>query len=268
MLVTCSGNVILVDTLRRIREELGIPIVNQWLDCKQTFVGGMGSSGQDVGQKHIASEFDLVWTSSRSTCEWYMVEGGRPLYLPEGFSPILTPHLPLEKFFDVGFLGSRYGLRQDYIDLLRRAGLTVDARGYGWPSPPLAIDEMGTFFGNCKVNLGLGGVGYSMELTTIKGRDFEVPGAGCCYLTTYNPDLAAFFDIGKEIACFRTPQEMVEMAIDLVNDPGRRAEMAVLAHSRSLREHRWLHRFQEVLSVLGLIDDIATDGACEERTGA
>ena len=65
----CSGKLILKDTLRRIREELGIPIVNQWLDCKQNFKGGMGPNGQDIGMKDIAPEFDLVWTSSRSVCE-------------------------------------------------------------------------------------------------------------------------------------------------------------------------------------------------------
>ncbi len=92
VLICASGKLILGGTLRAIHEELGIPTVNQWLDCKQNFEGGLGPHGQDTGQKDIASEFDLVWTSSRSMCEPYLAVGARPLYLPEGFSPRLTPN--------------------------------------------------------------------------------------------------------------------------------------------------------------------------------
>jgi hypothetical protein len=254
VLLPCSGNLILKDTLRRIREQLGIPVVNQWLDCKQNFERGVGPYGQDIGQKDIAPEFDLVWTSSRSVCEWYLAVGARPIFLPEGFSPQLTPRLDCVKKHEVGFLGACYGLRPDYIKALRKAGMKVMARGYGWPGEgSVPLTEMGRFFGECKVNLGMGGVGYSMELTTLKGRDFEVPGAGGAYLTTYNADLANFFHIGREILCYHSIDEMVELASRLVRHDDFREELAARAYARAMREHRWVHRFQVILEILGIL---------------
>ena len=255
-LIMTNGSYILKSTLRRIREELGIPTVHQWLDCKQTFIGGMGPHGQDVGQIDVAPEFDVVWTSSRATCEWYMAIGARPLFLPEGFSPRQTPKLERPKVADVGFLGASYGLRPDYIEALRKAGLSVLVAGHGWQDGRvIGLEEMGEFFASSKLNLGIGGVGYSMKLTTLKGRDFEVPGAGGAYLTTFNADLAQFFDIGREIACYQSMEEMVEVARRLVRDDQARLAMAERGYARALREHRWMHRFLDVLRALGAYDE-------------
>ena len=255
ILCTHSGSVILKDTLRRIREEFGVPIVNQWLDCKQNFEAKMGPHGQDMGQKDIAPEFDMVWTSSRSVCEWYMALGARPLFLPEGFSPHFTPRINCKKIMDVGFVGACYGQRPDYINALRHSGISVTAAGYGWKdSYVVPNDEMGKFIGSSKVSLGMGGVGYSMDLTTLKGRDFDIPGAGGAYLTTFNPDLAEFYHIGKEILCYQSKDEMVELAHQLINDESLRVNLAENGYARAMREHRWSHRFKTVLDVLGLIE--------------
>jgi hypothetical protein len=253
LLITGSGNVIHRDTLRRIREEWGIPTVNQWLDCKQNFRSGVISNGQDTGQIDIAPEFDAVWTSSRTMCEPYLCVGARPLYLPEGFSPRLTPRVVGPQKYAVGFMGARYGLRQDYIMALRRAGVDVAVRGPGWGTAEVPLSQMGEFFGQCKINLGFGGVGYSMALTTLKGRDFEVPGAGGVYLTTYNDDLAEFFRLGEEILCYRTPREMVEIVIDLLKDDRRRDSIAEHAYRRAMSEHRWSQRYRTVLHCLGVL---------------
>jgi len=265
VLITCSGNVILKDTLRHIREELGILTVNQCLDCKQMFEAGPGPHGQDLGQRDIAPEFDMVWTTSRSVCEWYMAVGARPVFLSPGFSPRLTPRVNCVKTIDVGFLGACYGLRPDYIDALRRAGLSVRVGGYGWDgNAVIPLDKMGQFFGSCKVNLGMGGIGYSMKLRTVKGRDFEVPGAGGAYLTTYNPDLASFFHIGEEILCYQSMDEMVELACRLVRDDTFRESLANKAYARSMREHRWLHRFTTILEIMGVLH--AADGEAKRAS--
>jgi len=188
---------------------------------------------------------------------WYFISAE----ITEGFSPRLTPRTDLPKTSDVGFLGECYGLRPDYVNALRKAGLSVAAAGYGWPgSKPVPLDEMGTFLAGSRVVLGIGGVGYSMKLTTLKGRDFEVPGAGGVYLTTYNPDLANFFTIGEEILCYQSKDEMVELTRRLIRDEQWRTEMGDQAYRRSMREHRWLHRYQEVLSALGIFNNKTEKG--------
>jgi hypothetical protein len=256
ILFTCNGGVILKATVRRIREELGIPTVNQWLDCKHTFVSGRQCHGQDTGICDIAPEFDLSWTSAPSTCSWYLAVGAKPVFLPEGYSERLLPRLPRNEKVDVVFLGARYGARPDYIMALRRAGLTVQTAGPGWAeSVPVPMNAMAEFFCSGKVCLGIGGVGYSDQLTTLKGRDFEVPGSGGTYLTTFNPDLVNFFDVGTEIVCYRTVDEMVELARQLVRDEARRVTVGNRAAVRATFQHRWVHRFADILNGLGILEE-------------
>jgi hypothetical protein len=249
-----TGSIVLKETIQRIRDEFRIPVINNWLDCKQNFAGGKMACGQDRGQIDIAPEFDLVCTSSRSTCEWYMAIGANPLFLPEGFSPRLTPRVDCHKIYDVGFLGAKYGPRCDYTSFLSNAGINIETRGYGWEKGGISLNKMGSFFGQCKVNLGMGGIGYSTDLLTLKGRDFEVPGAGGVYLTSFNPDLADFFEIGKEIVCYQSLDEMLFLSRCLLNNDDWRRDIAERAYKRSMREHRWLHRFEKILSLLGILE--------------
>ncbi|MDQ3915628.1 MAG: glycosyltransferase [Actinomycetota bacterium] len=253
VLLTTTGSFVLKDTIRRIREDLGIPVVSQSLDDRHTFRMGTGPHGQDRGQVDVGVAADVVWTSSSVATDWYAAEGGRPVFLPEGFSPRLTPRLPRKELFDVGFLGQRTPPRDRLVTLLRRAGLTVQARGWGWPEGSLDLAGMGLFFSQNKVNLGIGGVNYSMKLTTLKGRDFEVPGAGQTYLTTFDPDLALCFRIGEEIACYGNEFHMVDLAYELARDEQWRTDMADKAYARSMAEHRWLHRFEWLLTNLGIM---------------
>jgi hypothetical protein len=253
LLVTTTGAFVLKDTIRRIREELGIPVVSQSLDDRHTFRMGQGPHGQDLGQIDVGVAADLMWTSSSIATDWYAAEGGRPVFLPEGFSPKLTPRLPRNERFDVGFLGQRTPPRDRLVNMLRKSGLSVQARGWGWPEGSLELTDMGRFFSENRVNLGIGGVNYSMKLTTLKGRDFEVPGAGQTYLTTFDPDLALCFRVGEEIACYGTDFHAVDLAHELARDEGWRTDMADRAYARSMAEHRWIHRFEWLLTNLGIM---------------
>jgi spore maturation protein CgeB len=100
----------------------------------------------------------------------------------------------------------------------------------------------------------MGGIEYSETLTNVKGRDFEIPGTGGgMYLTTFNADLAQHFVAGQEIACYGTRDEMLELIRWYLRHPGEADAMAVRARERSLREHRWLHRYEKLLSILGVL---------------
>jgi hypothetical protein len=68
--------------VRQITEELGIPTVNVSLDDKQGWAGRRKDEYRS-GAVDITSAFDLFITSARIACEWHLVEGGRPIYLPE-----------------------------------------------------------------------------------------------------------------------------------------------------------------------------------------
>jgi spore maturation protein CgeB len=105
-----------------------------------------------------------------------------------------------------------------------------------------------------KIILGLGGIGWSADLKNLKGRDFDAPAVGtAAYLTSFNPELGEHFDIGKEICCFSSPDECVDVAQDLLANQSRRQSIAQRGRERCLRAHTWGKRFERVLEGLGVL---------------
>jgi hypothetical protein len=126
-----TGHELHRDALRELREEIGAPMVIMCLDDKQSWDLHQ-VDGQNAGQKDIAKEFDLYWTSARVCLDWCLVEGGRPIYLPEGFNAAAYRPLAEPKDIEVSFVGARYGFRAGLVDFLRRHGVKVAAFGPGW----------------------------------------------------------------------------------------------------------------------------------------
>jgi spore maturation protein CgeB len=251
-----QGNEILAATIQRIRDKLGIPCINMCLDDKQSW-GTRGLGEQWNGQRALAGVFDLYWTSARVCCQWIAAEGGLPIYMPEGCDPSqFYPQPGVPQDIDVSFVGACYGPRPQMIRALRDAGIDVKVSGPGWGRDITRAkgDELVNVFRRSKINLGLGAVLHSMNITNVKGRDFEVPcTGGGVYLTQYNSDLAEHFHIGQEIACYHNFIDMVEQVQFLLSEDARRAEMSRRARERCLREHRWAHRYLTLLKILGIV---------------
>jgi len=246
--------------IQRTIDELGIPTVNMCLDDKQSWEGPWFGN-QRLGQIDIAASFDISWTSARVACEWYLVEKARPIYLPEGFDASSYRPIDIKKDLDLSFVGGAYGFRPWIVRDLRRRGLDVAAFGDGWEREGVWGDAQVEVFNRSVVNIGLGGIGYSERLTNVKTRDFEIPGTGGgVYLTTYNSDLARHFVIGKEILCYQSVDELVEQARQCIAEPDEAAVIAINGRRRCLREHRWLHRYARICSILGILDKVDCPG--------
>lgn len=250
VLFSCNGSVVLADTIKWIKDELGLLVVNQWLDCKHTFYSGERLNGQDCGLVDIAPYFDVSWTSSRAVCPWYYAVGATPYCAPEGFCPATFPRENLTMTHEVSFVGACYGSRLELVEGLRRAGIRVTTAGPGWRGGLgiISFAEMSRLYNSTRINLGIGRIGYSTEMTTLKGRDFEVPGSGGAYLTTYDWELATYYQVGPEILCYKSVVEAVDIIryylshkgeLDLVRERGR---------ERAMKCHRWRNRFLDLLT--------------------
>lgn len=249
-----GGQSVSPDVVRQITAELGIPTVNMSLDDKQGWAGRYNDECR-AGAVDITAAIDLFMTSARVACEWHLVEGGRPIYLLEGFDASAYRPLSVEKDIPVSFVGAAYGPRIPIVQYLRRHGVCIQTFGKGWPRTDW-VDDTVEVFSRSHINLGIGGIEYSERLTNVKGRDFEIPGTGGgVYLTSFNPDLAQYFIVGEEILCYRNRNEMLELIRYYLAHPEEAAEIARRGRERSLREHRWLHRYKKILHVLGVLEE-------------
>jgi spore maturation protein CgeB len=98
--------------------------------------------------------------------------------------------------------------------------------------------------------LGVSAIGHCDDFVALKLRDFDGPMSGTCYLTQANPDLAAHYEIGKEIVTYCDVDECVDNARHLLSHEDERESIARAGRLRAEREHSWDKRFASVLGAL------------------
>ena len=246
-----SGEIVAPETVEEIAN-FGIPVVNLCLNDKEAFVGKV-RDGLALGLRDICRYFDLCWTSTEDALEKYIVEGGLPIYLPEGANPELHKPYDVEKTIDVSFVGQCYGNRPEIIQKLYNYGVYIEAYGYGWPNGPLSIEEMVKMYSRSKINLGFGGVAGHSNTYCLKGRDFEVPMSGGLYLTEHHPELESFYDLSKEIVTYNHFGDLVEKIKYLLSNPEIADVIRSNGRQRALKEHTWEMRFGKIFNLMGLI---------------
>ena len=247
-----GGQEISAELIRRITESYGIPTANMTFDDKHGWVGPNVGEHR-TGAADITAEFDLFATSARVACEWHMVEGGRPIYMPEGVDINHYKPSGVKTDIPVSFVGGAYGFRPRIVRDLNRYGVDVKTYGDGWKNSGW-IKSSVDIFNRSIINIGMGGIGYAERLTNVKGRDFEIPGTGGgVYLTSFNADLAQHFIIGSEILCYHSLDELIELIRYYLARPDEAAAIAYNARERCVKEHRWIHRYKKMLSILGVL---------------
>lgn len=241
---------------RHISDELikglhrrGIWTVIMSLDDKHQFSYPVDTVTEEPHQLRVARQVDLYWTTWKVGANIVRKIGGNPWYSGEAANPDFYRSLGLERDLDVVFVGANYGYRGRFIRYLLRRGISIECYGYGWPNGPVSSVEMVRLFNRAKVVLGIGGVGRMIGVKHLKGRDFEVPMCGALYLTSYNPELCDFFDIGREILCYSSLEECEELVVWAL---GHLDDCEIIRHAarkRSLSEHTWEYRLKSLLEL-------------------
>ena len=203
-----SGRTVFPGVIRSIGQ-MGISTLCLSLDDKAKFFGDLELTGYP-GMVDIANAFTLCWTSTEDAIEKYESVGAKAIYLPAGANPDVFRPYDIPRDIDVSFIGQKYGNRISMIEEIRQRGIDVKTFGKGWESGEIPQEEMVKLYSRSKITLGFAEVVGSNELFCLKGRDFEVPMSGGFYLTQYHPELAQWFDVGKEIACYTDIDDMVE----------------------------------------------------------
>jgi spore maturation protein CgeB len=235
-----------------LRKRFSCPILGMNLDDKFQFLPySIFSEGDDNYQKW-AAYFDLNITNGLIASEWYKKRGLPCIYSPQGVHQPSGLSMPTDANFKycVSFLGSWKPERHLVMEQLRKAGIDVALFGKGWPKARW-VDDTAQIFRSSQINLGIGLASPSLKLTTTKGRDFECPGVGACYLTTYNWELTQHYELGKEILCYRETTELIEMISFYRSRPEDCLRIAQAAWRRCTAEHTWEQRFRRIFRELG-----------------
>ncbi len=191
---------------------------------------------------------------------------------------------------DVTFVGKKYGKRGGYFESLEAAGVPSKAFGGGWPAGRVDHQKMLEIFSYSKINLNfsetyfygakekfkqlaklfvakeLGSykfVGHHFfdnlramrgtQKKCIKGRVFEVPACGGFLMTgESDDDITPYYTPGKEIVVFKNTDDLIEKCKYYLSHNEERQAIAKAGYDRTMKDHTYLKRFEEIFQAMGL----------------
>lgn len=93
----------------------------------------------------------------------------------------------------------------------------------------------------------------SQLIPHVRLRDFEAPMCRTCYLTGYTDEIAEFYDLGREIDTYTTPEELADKVRYYLANPGAAEALREAGFQRARRDHTWTRRFEELFSKLAVM---------------
>jgi spore maturation protein CgeB len=232
------------DTLERIRRA-GIRTAGYWIDDPLLFEESMKN----------ALYYDLYFTNDKSSVEAYRSRGVEVLHLPSAASPQHFFPMRVRKRYDVSFVGTCSGGRQERLAVIRSS--TVDTFGPGWrKKAPYGVrshrevfgDRTNRVYNESRINLNLHtwfGVGSAMNL-----RLFEVPLAGQFLLTDWISEIDGEFEPGRHIEIWRTPEELDDKIRFYLAKPESAERIGAAGREHVLSRHTYRNRVQIIRNII------------------
>jgi spore maturation protein CgeB len=85
----------------------------------------------------------------------------------------------------------------------------------------------------------------------IRLRDFEVPMSRGLLMTGYQDELTEYFEIGREILCYDSKEELLEKCRYYLSHPEQARVIREAGYLRAQRDHTWANRFQQLFRHMG-----------------
>jgi spore maturation protein CgeB len=81
-------------------------------------------------------------------------------------------------------------------------------------------------------------------------RLFEATGVGTLLITDWKENLHEMFEPGKEVVAYRSAEECAELIRYYLEHEGERSAIAHAGQQRTLREHTYYQRVQELVDII------------------
>lgn len=122
---------------------------------------------------------------------------------------------------------------------------------------PVSDDELVRLYSRSRVSLGVlevyeGNEPWGPLRRHLHLREFEAPMSGAVYLTGHTEELEEFFEPDREVATYRSEEELIEKAKRLVREPGEADAIRKAGRKRALADHTYHRRFGQLFEALGL----------------
>jgi len=207
--------------------------------------------------------FDLILSAAPHFVERLRKAGAQSELLRLGFEQTILDRLgtPIQDA-ELSFIGSVGKDHQQRLALLEELcrhvpisfwgagaeGLPPDSPVRGRVKPPLWGYDMYRQLQRSKIALN---IHIDMaEQYAANMRLYEATGVGTMLLTDWKTNLHELFELGKEVVAYRSTDECVEMVKYYLAHDAEREAIARAGQQRTLSDHSYYHRMQELTEIL------------------
>lgn len=237
-----------------------------WIDPRilRTMVGpGVMLIGQHAAPPLPDADFtpyDLIVSSWPPTLERMRSVGIRAAHLALGFDPRVLDHLPkFERDIPASFVGSLSGIHGERTETVEALCRAID--GFRVYAPSIESLSRHSPIRSCYA-----GPAFGIEMFAVLARSlvtvnhhgfvqphannmrlFEATGVGALLLTDGKPDIRRYFIPGVEILTYTDATDALAL---IQNGLQNAAAIAAAGQRRTLAEHTWKRRIDELLELL------------------
>jgi spore maturation protein CgeB len=215
------------------------------------------SDGEDF------SGYDMMISSFPPTVEYFRGKGIHAELSRLGFEPGVLSKLECrQKSFDVTFVGNFFNVHTTRIALLEtlcerlpQVKIWASAIDHLPPRSTIRDHYMGQAWGRqmyeilrcSKITLNHHGdvAPYANNM-----RLYEATGVGTLLITDAKGNLREIFEPGKEVIAYHDPNECVQSIQFYLEHEGEREAIARAGQERTLREHTYYQRMQELVDIV------------------
>lgn len=182
--------------------------------------------------------YDIMEHHGRILSSW----GANQFYFkPIIDTKLLQSNMSKERTIDVSFVGQNHTNRLHML-----SGLGISKYGSGWDNGFVEFKEVGKIIASSKISISpsMGADGNRQ----LKLRPFEICACNTLCLCEQMPGIEEFFIPGKEIVLFDTKEECLAKINYYLEHEKERKVIAQAGYERTVKEHLWKHRFQEIFA--------------------
>jgi hypothetical protein len=207
--------------------------------------------------------YDFVISSFPPTINWLRKRGIRAELIRLGFEPDILSYLNEGcKTIEVSFVGSFFNVHASRVRLLEALSAQFEQIKIWAPDiekldaqSPIRKRYVGQVWGldmfkvlqGSKITLNHHGdiAPHANNL-----RLYEATGVGTLLLTDYKEDLGEMFEPQREVVAYRNLDDCVGLIHHYLKHDEERETIARAGQARTLREHTWFHRMQELEDIM------------------
>lgn len=208
--------------------------------------------------------YDLVISSFPPTVEWFRRREIPAELNRMGFETRVTSTVaaPTESF-DVTFIGAFHGpiyeSRLTWLEVLCKQLSQMAVWGpkadHLSPASPVRQCYKGQAWGEQMLRILRGSkltLNHHGDIAPYANnmRLYEATGVGALLITDWKENLREMFEPGKEVVAYRTPEECAKMIRYYLEHEEERQTIARAGQERTLQEHTYYHRMQELVDLV------------------